>query len=146
MPTVDMTGVEDLKGFTPLPKGVYQVAIDEFSNEVGQKSGDDYVKLTLKVIDDGDEEESIAGRKLWRNLSLTPKSLPFLRQALFAFGCSPDEIAGQFDTDEILQDLVDMEATALAVVSVKKYKDPVTNETTVQNDVKSFRALSGVSA
>ena len=90
--TVDLTGAED--AFEPIPSGVYVVVVTNVTVKESRTSEWKYINLELTVI-----EGKYADRKLWVNLSLSPKALWKMKEALIAFGTNPDELQGQYTFD-----------------------------------------------
>lgn len=123
MPVVDFTDVE-ISVFDPVPGGRYLVNVTEAEIREGQESGVPYLALTLNVID-GDYE----GRKLWDNMSFSPKALWKLKGFLLASGYEEDDVAGEFevDPDEFLEAEYDV------VVGVSK-----DSQGTSRNNIRSY--------
>lgn len=103
MPIIDMGQAES---FDAIPAGTYDASLTdwEFVDAADVKSGKSeygYVKMEF-TIEDGEFE----GRKQWRNYSVAPKALGYLKRTLVALGADPEEVSGKLDTDEIMPDLV----------------------------------------
>lgn len=84
----------DVQSFEALPAGVYSVAIIDMEEVSSSPSGFPYFKVTMEILDG-----EFAGRRQWSNLSLSPKAMWKLQEALIAFGESPDSLTGEFDFD-----------------------------------------------
>lgn len=84
----------DVQSFEALPAGVYSVAIIDMEEVSSSPSGYPYFKVTMEILDG-----EFAGRRQWSNLSLSPKAMWKLQEALIAFGESPDSLTGEFDFD-----------------------------------------------
>ncbi len=84
----------DVKDFTPIPAKVYKVRVVEFQESQSESSEYPYYKTTLEVA-----EGEFEGRKLFTNLSLSPKAAWKLKEALIAFGESDESLKGDFDLD-----------------------------------------------
>ncbi len=87
--SVNFSGLE---GFDPLPAGVYPVTVMDYEQNEGPAGT--YFALTLEVVGG-----QYANRKLWTNLSLSPKAAWKLREALIAFGHTAKELEGEFEFD-----------------------------------------------
>ncbi|MBT9132513.1 MAG: hypothetical protein DDT33_01031 [Firmicutes bacterium] len=86
---VNFSGLEN---FEPLPAGVYPITVVDYEENEGPAGI--YFALTLEVT-----EGPYANRKLWTNLSLSPKAAWKLQEALIAFGHSAKELEGEFEFD-----------------------------------------------
>ena len=82
----------DVQNFEAVPAGVYQVAVIEMEENTGNAGV--YFKTTFEILDG-----EYAKRKLWSNLSLSPKAAWKLQEALISFGESPDVLDGDFEFD-----------------------------------------------
>lgn len=87
--TVDMSDVED---FGALDPGEYEVVVTDVEERQGQKAP--YLSWEMTIVE-GQYED----RKVWNNTSLSPQSMPFLKQFLTAAGLDPDDMQGQFEFD-----------------------------------------------
>lgn len=107
----------EIENFEPLDAGVYPVIVVDFEEREGPAGP--YIVYTLE-ISEGPE----ANRKLWTNLSLSPKAAWKLQEALLAFGVDRDDLEAEFDFDpeEFLG------AECCAVVSQDTYQDRITNK------------------
>jgi hypothetical protein len=108
----------DVQSFDALPAGVYTVALIDLEENVGGASGFPYFKATLEVLDG-----EFANRRLWTNLSLSPKAAWKLQEALIAFGESPDDLTAEFDFDPEKYLGVEFDVS----VSQSSYEGRVTN-------------------
>jgi len=121
-----MSEAEDLK---VVEKGIYGAHLDEWEYvEEAAESGNPYVKMVF-AIDDGGPFD---GRKLTRNFSAMPTALGFMKRALIALGAEAEAVSDDFDTDELLPDLVGNPCRIS--VSVRKY------EGEDQNDIRRVLA------
>lgn len=75
-----------------LPEAEYLVEVEDVEQKTSESSGNDYLALTLKVIEGKHE-----GSKLWHNCSLQPQALFNLRGVLEALGF--DIPQGSMDLD-----------------------------------------------
>jgi hypothetical protein len=66
---IDYRGQEEDAGFQPIPKGTYNVEIDEAEYKVSASSGNPMWSWRLKVVDEGD----FAGRILFYHVVFTEK-------------------------------------------------------------------------
>lgn len=102
MPVVDMTGITT--EYTPIDAGVYEARFIEFENRFSQK-GNPMVRMAYEITEEGDFE----GRKVYGTRTLTKESLWSLKRDLIALDADPDDIAAEFDTDELLPNLIGAE-------------------------------------
>lgn len=116
----------DVENFEPLPAAVYPVTVVDYEENEGPAGV--YFAFTLEVT-----EGEYANRKLWTNLSMSPKAAWKLQEALIAFGHDPEELTDEyeFDPDDYLG------AECLAVVGQDKY------EGRIKNVVESLLPLDG---
>lgn len=99
MPLIPMS---EATVFTAIEPATYDAVLDEWEYvEESAASGNPYVKMTF-AISDGEYE----GRKLFRNFSAMPEALGYMKRALVALGAEAEEVSQDFDTDDILPDLV----------------------------------------
>lgn len=92
------TNLEDIEAggsFDALPADTYTLEIDNVEQKVSPSSGNDYLSMTLKVID----HEEFTGRKVWDNISLVEQALFKLKQISLSAGI---DIATDFDTEDFL--------------------------------------------
>lgn len=119
MPLIDMGQAPD---YEPIPAGWYDCVLSEWEYvEESESSGEPYIKWTF-AVDEGEHE----GAKLFRNSSCQVKALPYLKRILLALGADPDEVSGEFDTDEIIPDLVGNPCRIK--VGIRDYEGSPTNE------------------
>lgn len=72
--------------------------------------------------------EEYKGRKLFRNFSFQPDSLPYFKRFLIAMGVEPDVLETDFDVDDVLDSLHGDPCTI--VVGVQEYQGE--NQNTVR--------------
>lgn len=119
MPKIDLTNAELPEA---LPAATYECSIEEMEYVAeSSASGEPYAKFTF-VVDEGEYE----GRKVFWNRSLQPKNLGYFKKALINCGADPEDIAGEFDFDEIAEDIKDN--SVRVVVGVRDYEGEQTNE------------------
>jgi len=90
---VDLTNVEELK-FELIPKGVYDVIVDELTYGKSKSSGAAMFTWVF-AIDGGDH----AGRKLYYYTSFSPKALKGTKTSLVRIDA--ETFAGQFNPQEV---------------------------------------------
>ena len=80
--------LSDVSGgsFEPLPDDDYGVKITDYEVRGPGESGFEYINFTFTV-----DEGEYKGRLLWRNLSLSPKALGFLKELCEAAGILYDK-------------------------------------------------------
>lgn len=112
MPVVDGSGI---KSFDPIPEGTYPAILEKYENKI-DSSGADLILLTFQVSE-GEHE----GSKQFKNQSLKPQALWNLKKVCVALGSDPESFVGEFDTDDILNEIVGNECRIK--VSVQKTGD-----------------------
>jgi len=97
-PVVDGSAIQE---FEQLPEGIYPAKLEKWENKE-TKSGDSInVNMTF-VVTEGECE----GRKGFLSRNLKPQSLWSFKKTAVALGADPEAFVGEFDTDEIMVDLV----------------------------------------
>lgn len=97
MPKVNFGDVDDAQDFSPAPAGKYPMVVD--SIEVRESSGGDEQWALTLLIADGEFE----GRKVWDNLTFSPKGVNRVKIAYKAAGyetdhernCKPKDLEGK---------------------------------------------------
>jgi len=117
---IDMSDVGE--GFEPIPAGAYPVVITTIKqSEEDGPSGYPYLILEM-TVSDGEFEN----RKLWTNLSMSPKAAFKVKEFCLAAGVDEDELAGEFEFEPD-----DYEGAALEVaVKQESYEGVVRNRVT----------------
>lgn len=115
MPLIDMGNVQD---FEPMPKGTYpfKVAELEWIDAEDNASGGEYGYIRCVFEYDGEESE-YQNRKQFRNLSESPKALPYMKKGLIAMGADAETVSSRFDPEELFEDLVGNPVRLRIVVS-----------------------------
>lgn len=111
---------KDVTAMDALPAGNYKVRVDEAELKYGNESGNPYIAVTLLV-----EGGEFDGRKLFKNMSLTEKSLWSVKRDLSALGVNMDRSI-DFEDPRELQGLIG--ARGQAVVIQKEYEGEKRNE------------------
>ena len=129
---IDMSDVGE--GFDPIPAGVYPIVVSSLKqSEEDGPSGYPYIILEMTVAD-GDFEN----RKLWTNLSMSPKAAFKVKEFLLATGVPPEDLTAtfKFDPDEYEGAVID--------ISVKQttYDDKLRNQ--VSNFIPAADSKTGV--
>lgn len=94
---VNFEGVQTGGGGRLLPEGTYSFELEELEEEVGQDSGEPYLKGTFKVA-----EGEYEGTKAWDNFSLQPQALWKLRSFLESAGYATEDAEMELDPDELI--------------------------------------------
>ena len=116
MTVVDFTDVETTT-FENLPRGRYLVNL----KEIEEREGSEYPYLAMVFeVTEGSEEDH-AGRKLFDNMSLSPKALWRLKLFLTAAGYSEEDLEGELELDP--EDLLETEVEVQ--VKIQKGEDEV---------------------
>jgi hypothetical protein len=124
---IDFSDTEGEQEFEILPKGVYEVHVEQIELKDSQSSEYQYLNWTFVV----DEPEEHAGRKLWLVSSFSPRSIPRMRSLFDSFGVETAPLKLKVDDDDqmlVEPDLVDR--TATAVVRHERKKDEMGNVVT----------------
>ena len=85
---MDMSGVEPVGGFEPLPVGSYVVEVSAAKAGLSAKAKSPQLQLELTVL----EPASHTGRKQFHQLSLLPQSRGFFAYALIMLGLPREEV------------------------------------------------------
>ncbi len=86
---VNFSAVEE---FTPIPSGVYKLVVTDFEEREGPSAP--YIAFTFEI-----DEGEYAGRKLWDNISMSPKAAFKVKEFCVAMGENSDNLVGEFDFD-----------------------------------------------
>lgn len=116
--TVDLSNVED-DGWDVLPRGVYNVIVDDAEFKISQTGGNPMISLTLQV-----EDGEYADRKLFTHVVFSPKAMGMAKRAIARLGLS-HLLEGPFNPEDIVDDFIG--ARAKARVTVEKYEGEDTN-------------------
>lgn len=84
-------------GSGALPAGKYELQIDNAEPKISQKTGNEYLSITMKVI----AHPEYDGYKLFYNAPTTGKGAFRLARVLEAIGIGAEGI-NEFDTDDLL--------------------------------------------
>jgi hypothetical protein len=103
----DMADVEAGGNFELIPPGTYSLEVDNIEIKTGKTSGEPYMNLTYKIVDD----EDYAGRVIFDIITLKATALWKLKQFSLATGI---DIACEFDTEDFFKAEFD------AVIDVEK--------------------------
>lgn len=88
--------------FEPLPKGIYEFRLSDWEYiEESESSGEPFIKLEFTC-----EEDEYENRKAFLNHSLQAKALFALKRTLKALGADAETLSGEWDTDEVMPELV----------------------------------------
>ena len=117
---IDMSDVGE--GFDPIPAGVYPVVVSSLrQSEEDGPSGYPYIIVEMTVAD-GEFEN----RKLWTNLSMSPKAAFKVKEFLLAVGVSEEDLGGEFEFDPDEYE----GATADVAVKQESYEGQIKNRVT----------------
>ncbi len=89
---VDLSGVEAAT-FETVPRGTYDAVIEECTFEHSQNSGQAMWAMRHSIVD-GEFE----GRKLFDNVSFSPKAMPFTKKTLAII--APELLSGPFNPED----------------------------------------------
>ncbi len=112
---VDFSDVEE-RDFTPIPRGRYVVEI--VGAEINDGTSYPYLGMEYQVM-----EGDFAERKLWDNMSFSPKALWKLKGFYRAMGATDDEMAaGEFNVEP--DDLIGQEIMIQVAVKADQDGEP----------------------
>lgn len=74
---IDLSGVSDEGGFTPVPRGIYPVSLDELNYGQSQSSGNNMWTWIFEI-----ESGEFKGRKFFYHTTFTEGGLPRVKRAL----------------------------------------------------------------
>lgn len=109
---VDWDNVEEAT-FEVMPKGTYPCVISEMEYKLSQASGQPMWALVLQV-----EEGEYANRKLFSNISFSPKALPFTKRTIARI--APELLTNDFNPKRLGDEEVLVGKSCRARVSVGK--------------------------
>ena len=123
MPRLNFSNVKE---FAPLEEGSYigRLTSVEYIAK-SRTSGQPFIKLTFTLTSDN-EDESLSGRKLFRNASLQEESLWAFKKYMIALGTDPEEFDEDVEVEEMAR--ANIGNDALLVVGVKEFEDRKSNE------------------
>jgi len=117
---IDMSDVGE--GFDPIPAGVYPIVVSSLKqSEEDGPSGYPYIIVEMTVAD-GEFEN----RKLWTNLSMSPKAAFKVKEFLLSVGVSEEDLGGEFEFDPDAYE----GATADVAVKQESYEGQIKNRVT----------------
>ena len=116
--------------FEPLPEGRYTVLVEEAKVGVSQ-TGNDKISLTFVVLDEGPYK----GRKLWHDLSASPKAAVFIKYFLEAV---QSDIANSKNAElkDIAIDVKNKKCTVFV-------EQGLTNNNNPRNNLSKFKPIDG---
>lgn len=120
---VDFSGVEE-RSFEPLPRGRYDLRVVAAEIRQTDPSKAPYLALTY-AVESGEGGPLEGERKLWENMSFSPKALWKLKGFLKAVGMTDEELAGTLQLNA--EDLLDAMVSALVVVEKGQDGEPRNN-------------------
>jgi len=98
-PVVDGSSIKD---FEPV-EGTFECVFASYENKKA-KDNTDNINMVFEV--NAIEHPDMEGRKFFVTKNLKPQALWSLKQTCVRLGADPELFAGEFDTDEILTDLI----------------------------------------
>ena len=111
MPVVDGSSIQN---FDPIPADVYEAKLESYENKTAKTDNSPNVNLVF-VITEGEYE----GRKQFLTRNLKPQSLWSFKATCVALGAKPELFDGEFDTDEILTDLIGADCRLRVIVQTE---------------------------
>lgn len=116
-------------GFNPVKEpGWYDAVLTGHKTEMeSESSGQPFTTMEFTLEDPRED-----GHKVWRNFSLQPKSLPYIKGAMVALGYEPSMLEGEWDVDEALPTLYGAKCKLL--IRIKEYQGEN------KDDVKQVRS------
>lgn len=135
MPGLVVNSAEAMESRKPLPEGEYHAVLT--NHKIVDASGPDkFPSINLEFTIHDDEGEEFAGKKAFRNLSASPRALPFMVDAAIALGADEDEVVGpSVDFDEVFRQLRGKDCYLQTSIRVWKRNDnsPEVEQTNVDN-------------
>jgi hypothetical protein len=129
--TVDLSHVEE---FEPVPAGVYSVVVTEMNeSEEDGPSGYPYVGVVMTIL-----EGEFENRKLFSNLSMSPKAAFKVKEFLEACGVPEEQLTSEefeFDPEEYVNAEFDVAASVKNVDGVMR--NAVTNFISAGGEVET---------
>jgi hypothetical protein len=108
----------DVKEFEAFEAGTYNAKLTGYKFKTS-KTGKPMVTLEFTL------EDELEGRKMWDNFTLTKEALPYVKSALVALGCNPDEFGADVDLNGIIGGCIGTQCTL--EVSRGTYNGKATN-------------------
>ena len=114
----------EAEGFEPLEKGEYECVVAKTEYREATEEGKfDYINVELEVTESGFEQ-----RKLWTNMSFSPKALWMTKENFEALGVYEEQMEVEYDEDTMEVTYPEMTGLPVkAVVSVGQYNNRPTN-------------------
>lgn len=97
MPTVDGSQIKDL---VPVPAQWYDAKFDKYELKQAEATGNNYDACEFTFEHEGDE------RRLFYNMTITEKSMWRWKRDALALGAPQEIFEGEFDTEDVLEDLL----------------------------------------
>lgn len=116
---IDLSNVEEDAGFEAIPKGTYDVVVQDATYKVSQEKGNPMISLTLEV-----EGGEFKGRKLFTHVVFAPKTMGMAKKTINRLGLS-QLLNGPFNPENVVDEFIG--ARARAVVTIEKYNGDDTN-------------------
>lgn len=117
--TVNLSNVQD-DGWDVLPRGIYNVIVDDAEYKISQTGGNPMISLTLQV-----EDGEYADRKLFTHVVFSKKAMGMAKRAITRLGLS-HLLEGDFNPEDVVDDFIG--ARCRARVTIEKYQDEDTNK------------------
>lgn len=137
MPGLVVNAVEAMEQRKPLDPGEYHVTLT--GSKVQDASGPDKYAMIVLEFTVAEDEGEYAGKSAFRNLSASPKALPYMVDAALALGADPDEVLQPaVDMEQIFKDLHGRECWI--ITSIRMYKRNETDEEIPQTNVDKILA------
>ena len=138
MPGLVVNAQEAMESRKPLPKGEYHSILTQ--STLKDASGPDkYPMIVLEFTVHEDEGEPFAGKKAFRNLSGSPKAIPFMVDAAIALGADSDEVLGTaVDFEQVFKDLEGAECWI--DTDIREWRRSESEPMVEQTDVKRILA------
>lgn len=116
--------------------GEYHVTLSDVKHQKAT-SADKFDMLVLEFTAHQDEGAEYAGRNAFRNLSASPKAIPFMVDAAIALGADPEEVVQPtVDMLAVFKDLVGAECWIQT--DIRKWKRDAESEEVEQTDVRKI--------
>jgi len=83
---VNLKNYDTAKDFEPIPVGWYQAEVNKVEQKTS-KDGKPYLNVWFKILEPGEH----SGRIVFRNFTISKKTIPFMKSFLIAIGYPDDE-------------------------------------------------------
>lgn len=116
---IDLSDVEDAS-FDVIPKGTYDVIVDDAEFKMSQSSNNPMISLKFKI----ENNEEYDGRMLFSNIVFSPNSMSFAKRDIARLGLN-SLLEGPFNPEDVVDEFIGQ--TCRVRVAIEKYEGEDTN-------------------